>query len=230
MRLEQQRPHMPRLPKRQRAAARADQERAGGQAELLELPRVKASVWAALMARFGSPFNRSPKHSIESPMAGDGKHASLTVLGIETSCDETAAAVVRRNEDGSGEILVERGALAARPACGLWRRGAGDRRPRPCRAARSRDQPGAGRGRARLRCDRRGRRDVGPGPGRRLDRRRHHGQGHRARAGRTLHRRQSSGGACAHRRPDASAGVSVSAAARLGRAYPAPRGQGRGQL
>ena len=38
-------------------------------------------------------------------MAGDGKHASLTVLGIETSCDETAAALVRRNEDGSGEIL-----------------------------------------------------------------------------------------------------------------------------
>ena len=38
-------------------------------------------------------------------MAGDGKHAPLTVLGIETSCDETAAALVRRNEDGSGEIL-----------------------------------------------------------------------------------------------------------------------------
>ncbi|MEZ5775254.1 MAG: tRNA (adenosine(37)-N6)-threonylcarbamoyltransferase complex transferase subunit TsaD [Hyphomicrobiaceae bacterium] len=29
----------------------------------------------------------------------------LTVLGIETSCDETAAAVVRRRADGSGEIL-----------------------------------------------------------------------------------------------------------------------------
>ena len=29
----------------------------------------------------------------------------LTVLGIETSCDETAAAVVRRNADGRGEIL-----------------------------------------------------------------------------------------------------------------------------
>ena len=28
-----------------------------------------------------------------------------TILGIETSCDETAAAVVRRNHDGSGEIL-----------------------------------------------------------------------------------------------------------------------------
>jgi N6-L-threonylcarbamoyladenine synthase len=29
----------------------------------------------------------------------------LTVLGIETSCDETAAAVVRRSADGSGRIL-----------------------------------------------------------------------------------------------------------------------------
>jgi N6-L-threonylcarbamoyladenine synthase len=29
----------------------------------------------------------------------------LTVLGIETSCDETAAAVVRRQPDGGGEIL-----------------------------------------------------------------------------------------------------------------------------
>jgi tRNA N6-adenosine threonylcarbamoyltransferase len=30
---------------------------------------------------------------------------NLTVLGIETSCDETAAAVVRRGADGRGEIL-----------------------------------------------------------------------------------------------------------------------------
>jgi N6-L-threonylcarbamoyladenine synthase len=30
---------------------------------------------------------------------------SLTVLGIETSCDETAAAIVRRHADGRGEIL-----------------------------------------------------------------------------------------------------------------------------
>lgn len=31
--------------------------------------------------------------------------ANLTLLGIETSCDETAAAVVRRHADGRGEIL-----------------------------------------------------------------------------------------------------------------------------
>jgi N6-L-threonylcarbamoyladenine synthase len=31
--------------------------------------------------------------------------AALTILGIETSCDETAAAVVRRMPDGTGKIL-----------------------------------------------------------------------------------------------------------------------------
>ena len=31
---------------------------------------------------------------------------AVTLLGIETSCDETAAAVVRLHEDGSGEILA----------------------------------------------------------------------------------------------------------------------------
>ena len=29
----------------------------------------------------------------------------MRVLGIETTCDETAAAVVRRTQDGEGEIL-----------------------------------------------------------------------------------------------------------------------------
>jgi N6-L-threonylcarbamoyladenine synthase len=33
------------------------------------------------------------------------KGLPLTLLGIETSCDETAAALVRRSADGSGEIL-----------------------------------------------------------------------------------------------------------------------------
>ena len=34
-----------------------------------------------------------------------GRSAPLIVLGIETSCDETAAALVRRGTDGRGEIL-----------------------------------------------------------------------------------------------------------------------------
>lgn len=32
---------------------------------------------------------------------------SVTILGIETSCDETAAAILRRNENGAVEILAE---------------------------------------------------------------------------------------------------------------------------
>ena len=31
--------------------------------------------------------------------------STVLILGIETSCDETAAAVVRRNADGSGSLL-----------------------------------------------------------------------------------------------------------------------------
>ncbi len=31
----------------------------------------------------------------------------LTILGIETSCDETAASIVVRDADGKGEILGE---------------------------------------------------------------------------------------------------------------------------
>ncbi|MGH6832852.1 MAG: tRNA (adenosine(37)-N6)-threonylcarbamoyltransferase complex transferase subunit TsaD, partial [Methyloceanibacter sp.] len=38
-------------------------------------------------------------------MVATSKDALLTVLGIETSCDETAASVVRRGADGRGEIL-----------------------------------------------------------------------------------------------------------------------------
>ena len=63
---------------------------------------------------------------------------SVLVLGIETSCDETAASVVAsRRGEGMGEILLQRRALADRRACGLWRRRAGDRGARPCRGARS---------------------------------------------------------------------------------------------
>jgi tRNA N6-adenosine threonylcarbamoyltransferase len=39
-------------------------------------------------------------------MDSKAKPRPLTVLGIETSCDETAAAVVRRAVDGRGEILA----------------------------------------------------------------------------------------------------------------------------
>jgi len=38
----------------------------------------------------------------------DAASSSLTVLGIETSCDETAAAVVHRTGQGAGTVLAER--------------------------------------------------------------------------------------------------------------------------
>ena len=39
-------------------------------------------------------------------MATTQHQRDLTVLGIETSCDETAAALVRREADGKGVILA----------------------------------------------------------------------------------------------------------------------------
>ena len=72
-----------------------------------------------LMAHFGQPGRdlpavfqrsgdqdfhrlfRSPKGVKQRPMSGK----TCTVLGIETSCDETAAAVVRGTPPGPGEIL-----------------------------------------------------------------------------------------------------------------------------
>jgi N6-L-threonylcarbamoyladenine synthase len=56
------------------------------------------------MDGFAAPFNLLPDR-IERTMTESGHSAPLTVLGIETSCDETAAAVVRRSADGRGEIL-----------------------------------------------------------------------------------------------------------------------------
>jgi N6-L-threonylcarbamoyladenine synthase len=56
------------------------------------------------MDRFAAPFNLL-SDGIERGMMESGNDAPLTVLGIETSCDETAAAVVRRRADGRGEIL-----------------------------------------------------------------------------------------------------------------------------
>jgi len=58
----------------------------------------------ALMDRFAAPFNLLSDR-IERGMSEREMSAPLTVLGIETSCDETAAAVVRRRADERGEIL-----------------------------------------------------------------------------------------------------------------------------
>ena len=45
------------------------------------------------------------RHLGTSEIATIKMTAATTILGIETSCDETAAAVVRRHADGRGEIL-----------------------------------------------------------------------------------------------------------------------------
>src|ERR1700761_9240703 len=42
------------------------------------------------------------KHPVESKTTAQ---PTLTVLGIETSCDETAAAIIRRDKGGTGTIL-----------------------------------------------------------------------------------------------------------------------------
>ena len=61
---------------------------------------------------------------------------ALTVLGIETSCDETAAAVVRREPDGRGEILSDIVLSQTEEHAGVRRRRARDRRTRACGGAR----------------------------------------------------------------------------------------------
>jgi len=54
------------------------------------------------MDGFGVRFNLRAER-VKEAMTDNA--AALTVLGIETSCDETAASVVRRGADGAGEIL-----------------------------------------------------------------------------------------------------------------------------
>ena len=73
--------------------------------------------------------------------------AATLVLGIETSCDETAAAIV----DGRPRRAVVGGVEPGRPARRVRRRGAGDRQPGPPRAA----QPGGGGGASSRRASRR---------------------------------------------------------------------------
>ena len=52
------------------------------------------------------PLQSDRVYPVKSTMTKGSSLGSLLVLGIETSCDETAAAVVRRDSDGSGTILA----------------------------------------------------------------------------------------------------------------------------
>ena len=154
----------------------------------------------------------------------------MLVLGIETTCDETAAAVVERQSDGSGRILsnivrsqTEEHArfggvvpeIAARAHVDLLdgivgQRDEGSRR-RLCAIV-------GGGGRRR------------PRPDRRRDRRPHHREGDRDGARYAADRGQSSRGPRADAAADLRAGVSLLPVPRLRRPHPDRRRGRRRQI
>src|SRR6202050_3742368 len=66
----------------------------------------RAGRWAVACG-----FSRPPDHAMGfghgSDLAGRSTSRRMRILGIETTCDETAAAVVRLRPDGAGEILAD---------------------------------------------------------------------------------------------------------------------------
>ena len=175
VRHQQSRRRLGRLGERQRAAARADAW--GGRAKL----------------QFASWDGRAP---LSSPYReGIEPEPAMIVLGIETSCDETAAAVVER-ERRPRRILANLVLRQVDEHARLWRRRAGNRRPRPSR--RIDRVIGAPRGgRRRLRRSRRHRRHRRARADRRRHRRRDDRQGDRAGARQAAARGQSSRSPCA---------------------------------
>lgn len=71
---------------------------------------VPASLSSLGVARIANPLDRllHPVRGAPAPVppAVPPPGSTLTVLGIETSCDETAAAVVERTPDGAGRLLA----------------------------------------------------------------------------------------------------------------------------
>ena len=91
----------------------------------LQLPRARASTQKSI--------SRTKRVKPHEDMRAT--KAELNILGIETSCDETGAAVVWRASDGRVRNPGQSRALAARGACRFRRCGARDRRARACRGA-----------------------------------------------------------------------------------------------
>ena len=156
--------------------------------------------------------------------------ASLRVLGIESTCDETAAAVVEADSMGRGKILSNAvlSQIAEHAAYGgvvpeIAARAHLDSLDRLIRRALAEADCGDRRSR-RHRRHRRAR------PDRRRHGRRDHRQGHRAGRRQALRRRQSSRSPCADAAPDRRYRLSLSAAAGVGRPLPARRGQRRRRL
>ncbi len=153
---------------------------------------------------------------------------AMIVLGIETSCDETAASVV--GDSPAPRILanVVRAQLDEhRPYGGVV----------PEIAARAHLDvldaliaKALADGRDRLSRPRRRRLHRRAGPHRRRHRRDDGGEGDRARPRQEARRGQPSRGPCAHRAPDRRRRLSLSPAARLRRPLPAPHRRGRRAL
>ena len=142
------------------------------------------------------------------------------VLGIETSCDETAAALVMGGSDVVSSVVSSQIDLHVP----LRRRRARDRQPGPPRPAQPGHRPGHRRGRRRRAAHRRRRVHRRARPHRRAARRRVGGQGAGAGVGRPVRRRQPPRGPPLRgvaRRPDDRA--ADRRAARVGRAHDARR-------
>ena len=154
----------------------------------------------------------------------------MLVLGIETTCDETAAAVVERQSRRQRKNPLQYRALADRRARPLRRRGAGDRRARPCRPARRHCRPRHEGRRRLLRAAFGGGGGRGPRPDRRRHRRAHHGESDCDGARHAADRGQSSRGACADAAADMRAGVSLLPVPRVRRPHPDRRRGRRRQL
>ena len=96
----------------------------------------------------GNCSRHTPQTEKKAPLSHFARRNGV-ILGIETSCDETAAALVTDD----GEIVIQRGRLPGRAARALRRRRARGGEPAAPRADRAGDRRGARRQR-----DRRGRR------------------------------------------------------------------------
>ncbi len=128
--------HLVGLHQRQRRTARTDTQNRGCDRGLCHRT---FKCYAA-----NSPFARASGRGRQNHII------PMVILGIETTCDETAAAVVKRDRRRPGPDPVECGAVADQRARRLRRRGAGNRRPRPCRGARPHHRQGDGRGAGRV--------------------------------------------------------------------------------
>ena len=154
----------------------------------------------------------------------------MIVLGIETTCDETAAAVVERAADGRGKILsnIILSQVSEHAAFGGVV---------PEIAARAHVEAldliiakAMGEAKCTYRPDRRHRRRRRPRTDRRRHRRADHGQGDRAGQEQAADRGQSSRSACADRAADRRHAVSLLPVPRLGRPHPDRRGARRRRL